>query len=596
MDLQEQKDKDCASCHNIAHFQAKNEPPRFEQTSKIDLKAKECCVKHSTKSGNVPGIEKCETECYNYKSLNKRPIDTKCDLDDKNTYVKGILKNSANALRVNDCCCHPAQNYQQPQAEMHATAGRTPPEENKEAPSPYIPEIVGDANPPCYLPQPGDEFPQDAEAPMVPVGPWATGRIDWGPLSGLTGTRPIVDKYSITRFSEAEWRKHNKEILEMAAIEQHRANLIDWNSRQCLEQTQADVDKNQEKTTNRLNQRELEIHRWKCELERAIAAASEEITFMEEQRQRLKQASAVLQLPEAIAGECLERRTGRLDPELVRDEVEVELMKELALTAEIRETFARTLKDVQAQLTEDKTAKARLEYDWSDKIISHGIETLNQALTTKSTVLMFHPGSVICQDDQSTLDYWEHFTREILQEGEATRQRSVTLRGTLDAILINAARDLRSQADRVELALSRRIACTEETSKRLEVDLLKILQRLADVESIVDAIRAAIRRLDFPMKKAQTRLNNRQMRPRVENCRDEAHFGLLEEVKELGENVAALQAQLKQAEDSQTALVKARSDLEREIMVKRKTLEIDRDRTSRIRSHYPSTTALAGYS
>lgn len=47
-------------------------------------------------------------------------------------------------------------------------------------------------------------------------------------------------------------------------------------------------------------QREQEVHRWKCELERAIAAASEEITFMEEQRRRLKQASAVLQMPEAI--------------------------------------------------------------------------------------------------------------------------------------------------------------------------------------------------------------------------------------------------------------------------------------------------------
>lgn len=60
------------------------------------------------------------------------------------------------------------------------------------------------------------------------------------------------------------------------------------------------VDKNQADNTRRLLQREQEVHRWKCELERAIAAASEEITFMEEQRRRLKQASAVLQMPEAI--------------------------------------------------------------------------------------------------------------------------------------------------------------------------------------------------------------------------------------------------------------------------------------------------------
>lgn len=67
-----------------------------------------------------------------------------------------------------------------------------------------------------------------------------------------------------------------------------------------MEKTQSDVDKNQEDNTKRLNQREMEIMRWKCELERAIALACEEITFMEEQRKRLKQAAAVLQLPESI--------------------------------------------------------------------------------------------------------------------------------------------------------------------------------------------------------------------------------------------------------------------------------------------------------
>lgn len=101
----------------------------------------------------------------------------------------------------------------------------------------------------------------------------------------------MVDKYSIARYSEGDWRAHNKDMLDMAGTEVHRANMIDWNGRQCLEQTQADVDKNQEDNTKRLNQREMEIHRWKCELERAIAAAAEEIQFMEEQRRRLKQVS-----------------------------------------------------------------------------------------------------------------------------------------------------------------------------------------------------------------------------------------------------------------------------------------------------------------
>lgn len=69
----------------------------------------------------------------------------------------------------------------------------------------------------------------------------------------------------------------------------------------------------------------------------------------------------------------------------------------------------------------------------------------------------------------------------------------------------------------------------------------------------------------------------------------------MEEVKSIGESIAALQAQLKQAQLSQMNLMKARGDLEREIMLKRKTLEVDNNRIKRIRSFYPSATALSGY-
>lgn len=109
-----------------------------------------------------------------------------------------------------------------------ATAGRTAPgEENPSAKPPVPNELrpVPQEKPPCYLPQPEDATMNRQEMEMGPIGPWATGRVDWGPLAGLTGTRPVVDKYSITRYSEGEWRKHNKDMLDMAMTEAHRANL-----------------------------------------------------------------------------------------------------------------------------------------------------------------------------------------------------------------------------------------------------------------------------------------------------------------------------------------------------------------------------------
>jgi len=47
-------------------------------------------------------------------------------------------------------------------------------------------------------------------------------------------------------------------------------------------------------------------------------------------------------------------------------------------------------------------------------------------------------------------------------------------------------------------------------------------------------------------------------------------------------------AELKRAEESQVELVKARDTLEHEIMIKRKTLYIDKERGQLLRSFYPT--------
>lgn len=70
---------------------------------------------------------------------------------------------------------------------------------------------------------------------------------------------------------------------------------------------------------------------------------------------------------------------------------------------------------------------------------------------------------------------------------------------------------------------------------------------------------------------------------------------LVDEVKILNERTSAMLADLKRAEETQTGLVKARSDLEHEIMVKRKTLYIDKQRGQLLRSFYPSAEALSGF-
>ncbi|XP_054743536.1 tektin-4 [Anastrepha obliqua] len=451
-------------------------------------------------------------------------------------------------------------------------------------------------NPPCYLPQPGDELPsKDALKPMGPIGPWATGKVDWSPMAGLTGTRPVVDRYSITRFSPNEWRAKNHDILQKTNDIFDKATKNQYSSKTAFMRITAMVDKTQAETTKNLTQRAQLVGKWKVTLETAIKNMADEISTMEEERIRLKKSLVILGVPESIAKECLEKRAGRPDTELVRDLPEEELINELALIAEIGQQLKKTLEDFEQQQVENRTARQRLEYDWSDKKEAYEIDTTNVSLNNFSKTIMFRPGAIRQPAEQASEQYWEHFSKETLEECEKCRQKSIKLRQTLNSILMNAARDIRNQADVVEGVLVARINCTQENLKRFENELRDCLQKLADTETRITQLHASVRSLDAAMKVAQTRMDNRSFRPNVDNCRDFAQQDLIDEVATIQSGVTALLSELDAAENIKTGLMLTRSTLEREIMLKRRTLWLDRDRCMLLRSHYPSASALSGF-
>lgn len=59
-------------------------------------------------------------------------------------------------------------------------------------------------------------------------------------------------------------------------------------------------DQSQHKSTNLLATRTRDVDQWKGTLERAISAQMEEISLLEEQRQRLKKSLFILQMPDSI--------------------------------------------------------------------------------------------------------------------------------------------------------------------------------------------------------------------------------------------------------------------------------------------------------
>lgn len=60
--------------------------------------------------------------------------------------------------------------------------------------------------------------------------------------------------------------------------------------------------------------------------------------------------------------------------------------------------FNATLNDINEQQIENRSARERLESDWSDKMHAYEIDSRNSALNNKSHEKLFKPGATRCLD------------------------------------------------------------------------------------------------------------------------------------------------------------------------------------------------------
>lgn len=87
------------------------------------------------------------------------------------------------------------------------------------------------------------------------------------------------------------------------------------------------TDKNQLESKELLRSRAVTIHRWKSELEHDILKINEEIELIDELRRRVRKCLQALTIPDSISNEFLRIRSNRMEPDLVRDELDELLVK-----------------------------------------------------------------------------------------------------------------------------------------------------------------------------------------------------------------------------------------------------------------------------
>ncbi|XP_013929911.1 PREDICTED: tektin-4 [Thamnophis sirtalis] len=385
---------------------------------------------------------------------------------------------------------------------------------------------------------PVSELPMKVYEPALNTGPDSS--------SGLA-----TAGFRTAKFLPEEWHQNNYIRYHEAFADRDHSERCRHESQNLANYTAELAQRTQEDSTAKVGQRLQDIHFWKSELQREIEDLVAETDQLAAQKLRLERAIDATEIPYSIATDNLQCRERRQHPDLVRDQVEVELLKETELIRNIQELLKRTVKQAINQMQLNRDHKQVCEMDWSDKVETYNIDEKCGRYTNQSTNIQFHPSSSKFED------------------------RIVVDPYTIDEQLL--------------------FVCLFVCSTIFHIRFEQTLQEIGHQEHNIEALKQAIKDKETPLKVAQTRLYDRSFRPNVDLCRDTAQFRLISEVEELTESIDSLKKKLLEAEQSLRNLEDSRMNLEKEIAVKTNSLFIDRQKCMTHRTRYPTILKLAGY-
>ncbi|XP_057182725.1 tektin-4 isoform X1 [Triplophysa rosa] len=401
--------------------------------------------------------------------------------------------------------------------------------------------------------------------------------------------------YRSAKYSPEEWFANNSALLHRAVADRNHAERIRQESKALKAETDSGTLRTQTDGTKHLGERLQDTHRWRSELERFIERLTAETELLTSSRRRLEKALDATEIPFAIASDNLTCRERRFGPDLVKDEVEEELLKEVELIRSIQALLKKTLEQTVKQIKLNQEAKQTLEFDWSDKHQAYSLDDRCGRYNNMSTDTQRHPGSAVLQDQVCDQGAWSKFTHNNLLQAEREEGASQALREMIEQVLQDTTEDLRAQCAAVDQAFTRRCMELNQAKTQLELQLAQILEQIGAQEKNVSLLQEAVRDKEAPLRVAQSRLHYRTFRPNMELCRDQPQLSLLGEVSEISGTVSALQQQLYEARTSLSDLEEIRLALGKDIACKTNSLLIDREKCMTHRTRYPSVTVLSGY-
>ncbi|KAK7792343.1 hypothetical protein R5R35_013827 [Gryllus longicercus] len=390
-----------------------------------------------------------------------------------------------------------------------------------------------------------------------------------------------------TRYTPYEWTQNiishfNEADTSRNYSERHRNDAM-----RVIRETEEKTASGQRESGRRLGERLTDTTFWRNELATELERLLGETNLLQDKRRDLEKAIQDIEGPMHIAKECLYQRENRIGIDLVHDQAEQALLKEVDTFRNCQERLRSLHERALAQLRNNRAAQHDLERDVKSKESALGIDSVCHQLNNFSRGINYFGGIEKYDPTVTTPESWAENSNRIIQRSQNERSKSQQLRSDADNLICACANEMWNAWNSSNNALSSRSSETLEAKCKLQMHLHRVQQEIFDVEKNIELLRKAIQDKSNPLKVAQTRLETRAHRRDVELCRDGPQARLMMEVQDLSNSIEVLHRKLQEAEAHHQHLLKTQSNLETNLQVKANSLFIDREKCLGIRHGFP---------
>nr|XP_055098550.1 tektin-5 isoform X2 [Symphalangus syndactylus] len=400
---------------------------------------------------------------------------------------------------------------------------------------------------------------------------------------------PALRSALFSRYSTHDWDQSNQ--LQVRGAEDSRlwaSRLMDDSMRLLQEKDQL-THQMQEGTSWNLGQRLSDIGFWKSELSYELDRLLTENQNLETVKRRLECAAG------EVALECLYQREKRMGIDLVHDNVEKNLIREVDLLKCCQEQMRKLAQRIDIQMRDNRDAQHALEKDLEDKRSAQCIDEKCFNLRNTSDCISFFHGMEKIDGTISVPETWAKFSNDNIKHSQNIRAKSIRLREEAEHLFQTLSDQMWRQFTDTNLAFNTRISEMTDVKNKLQTQLAKTLQEIFQAENTIMLLERSIKAKEGPLKVAQTRLECRTWRPNMELCRDIPQFKLVNEVFTIDDTLQTLKLRLRETQDTLQLLVMTKCRLEHELAIKANTLFIDKEKCMGMRKTFPCTPRLVGH-